>query len=441
MKKIALTPRSKQLITNYLAGGAALGGSGALITSLINYLNTLKSQTAKNENEEDDNTLYLNVGKKKANDLDKSNVADFASGGLAITGGLLSTLGSYALVRKLYQNIKKKQLQEELDRAQQEFIQSAEAESVAKKAMQGEPMGIAELGVSLPVAYALLSALAAGSLTNMSLNKYFPRVKKPNNTAPKRIVIRKTTEEMQNGEEEEKAASEDDSSDALDFLINICMGSKSASKSELVDIVHAVAQGRGPDFEKHMLEFGFDSAMDTIKGASYEKLTPERKQLAISYCTKSAALSPVVSLLAAAEYNDMAPRFTKIASLQSEDVKETLTKIAGLFGASNRASLLSSLSDSFEESEKAASLSIDQVLEMINAFKESEEGSTDNNDNLNMEDSIGSDEEKKVNDTKPLSTANIAPQIVNELNEDDDLIDQAMSSPITAAKAVASEDH
>ena len=31
---------------------------------------------------------------------------------------------------------------------------------------------------------------------------------------------------MQKGEEEEKSASEDDSSDALDFLINIYMGSK-----------------------------------------------------------------------------------------------------------------------------------------------------------------------------------------------------------------------
>ena len=48
---------------------------------------------------------------------------------------------------------------------------------------------------------------------------------------------------------------------------------------------------------------------------------------------------------------------------------------------------------------------------------------------------------EKVNDTKPLSTGNIAPQIVNELNGDDDLVIRLCLGPITAAKAVASEDH
>jgi hypothetical protein len=38
-----------------------------------------------------------------------------------------------------------------------------------------------------------------------------------------------------------------------------------------------------------------------------------------------------------------------------------------------------------------------------------------------------------------LSSNKIAPDVINELGDEDDLIDEAMSQPITAAKAVASE--
>jgi hypothetical protein len=72
----------------------------------FNYINTLKQQAPPDSEREDDDTLYLNVG-KSAND--SAGATDLAAGGLALTGGLLSTLGTYALVRKLYQNVKRKQ--------------------------------------------------------------------------------------------------------------------------------------------------------------------------------------------------------------------------------------------------------------------------------------------------------------------------------------------
>jgi hypothetical protein len=450
MKKIALTPRSKELIKNYILGGAALGGSGALLSSLINYINTLKAQTADDENKEDDETLYLDVG-KQANE--SSGLSDLTAGGLAISGGILSTLGTYALVRKLYQNIKKKQLQEQLDRAQQEFLGSAEEEAMEaqKKAATGQAMDLGELSWSAPVAFSLLSAIAAGALTNAALNKSFPRIKKPSSLAPKRIVIRKKDnkeEEEEDQREEEKSAYEKCSSeqqleDATEFLVHLCMGSKSASKSELVDIVHAVAQGRGEEFTTNMLELGFDSAMNTIKGASEIKITPQQKQFAIGYCVKSAALNPVIQLLAAAEYNDMAPRFTKIASLQNEACEETLIKIAGLIGAWNRMSLLKDNDIEFVDTKQAANLSIADILSQIN-LPDEEEGTEDdveNEEDLNTEDSIDSSEEKQVNDRKPLSNTKVTPEIIDELDSDDDFIDEALSSPITPAKAVAAESH
>lgn len=445
MEKIALTPRSKELIKNYLIGGAAMGGSAALLTSLVNYINTLKQQIPSNDEENDEN-LYINVGKSAK---DSAGASDFAAGGIALTGGLLSTLGTYALVRKLYQDIKRKQLQEQLDSAQQEFIQAADAEGAAKKAgdeNNGSPMSLAELSYSVPVAFTLLSALAAGALTNKALDKTFPRLKKPKNNAPKRIVIRKAPNEDSEIQEEEKnaydkLAAKEQYEDGLEFLMHLCMGSKSAAQSELVDIVHAVAQGRGPDLTNHILEYGFDSAMDTIKGASEVPADSMRKQTAIGYCVKSAVLNPIVSMLASAEYNDMAPKFTKIASMQNEECASTLLKIAGVIGALNRVETLEKLPVVFELNKKAGMLSLDNILELVNKVKDqtSEEDDIEQNEDLNSEDSIDSGEEKQVNDRKPLSNAARTPDVINELDEQDDFIDEAMSSPITPAKAVAAE--
>lgn len=448
MEKIALTPRSKELIKNYLIGGAALGGSGALLTSLVNYINTLKQQVPSDKEKEDDDTLYLNVN-KSANE--SSGATDLAAGGVALTGGLLSTLGTYALVRKLYQNIKRKQLQEELDQAQQSFLTDAQQEADVKNAAVGEPMNLAELAWSAPTAFTLLSAIAAGALTNKALDKTFPRVKKPKDSAPKRIVIRKNPKEEEE-DEEEKMASIEQTDDAVEFLMHLCMGSKSASQSDLVDIVYATAQGRGPELISNILEYGFDSAMDTIKGASEIDITPAQKQCAISYCVKNAALNPIVTLLAAAEYNDMAPKFTKIASLQNEDCLETLVKIAGTIGALNRAEMSEKLDISFEISKQANDMSIEEILALINRMKSqgakpdgfdgghtSEEDDIEQNEDLNTEDSLDSGEEKQVNDRKPFAGNNATPDVIDELSEDDDFIDQAMSTPVTPAKAVAAE--
>lgn len=449
MEKIALTPRSKELIKNYLIGGAAMGGSAALLTSLINYINTLKQQVPADEERENDETLYLNLD-KQANES-SSGAMDLTAGGLALGGGALSALGAYALVRKLYQNIKRKQLQEELDRAQQTFLESAKDEAQQKEAaMAGEPMGLSEFAWSAPVALTLLSAIAAGALTNKALDKTFPRIKKPKDTAPKRIVIRKNPQKEQEEQEEEeknaydKVAAVEQYDDGLEFLTHLCMGSKSAAQSELVDIVHAVAQGRGPELANHILEYGFDSAMDTIKGASEVKITSSQKQAAISYCVKSAALNPIVSMLAAAEYNDMAPKFTKIASLQDDECIETLLKIAGAIGALNRSEISNKLAIDFEVTKEANDMTLEDILALVNKIK-SDEGAGDEeddieqNEDLNSEDSINSGEEKQVNDRKPLSTAAPTPDVINELDEQDDFIDEAMSSPITPAKAVAAE--
>lgn len=457
MQKIALTPRSKDLISNYLIGGAALGGSGALLTSLLNYMKTLKEQAPLEAEREDDDTLYVNVPKsplaKKA--AQGAGASDLAAGGLALTGGLMATLGSYAAVRKAYQAVKRKQLQEQLDQSQQIFLdQAAQEAEQSKRAgvlqpQAGKPMGLAELGWSSPVAFALLSAIAAGALTNKALDKTFPQVKKPTNPGPKRVVVRKAPPAPVEEEEPEKVAfdkfpEQDHMDNGVEYLIHLAMGSKSASESDLVDIVHAVAQGRKDEFVQNMMQFGFDTAMDTIKGASENKLSTIERQLAAGICVKSAALNPVVTLLAAAEYADMAPRFTSIASLQNKEAQETLCKIASAIGAINRAEVFERSSFVFEdapEKQAASGMSIEQILQIMNQMRGTNphrDEEIDQNDDLTSEDSINSSEEKQVNDRRPMQSNKIAPQVINELDEEDDAIDQALSQPIAPAKPVAS---
>lgn len=486
MNKIAITSRSQQLIQNYLTGGAALGGSAALLTSLLNYMKMLK-QDGDPQTSGDDDTLYVNVdpAKKVAAQAlpESSGRMDMAAGGLAIGGGMLATVGSYALVRKLYQQMKLKQLQAELDNAQQTFLTQSEAEAQQKAAalMQpqqqastpppaaGKPMGLAEATWSAPVAMALLSAIAAGALTNHALDKTFPRVKPPANKGPKRVVVRrKPVQPLDNENEadEEKIAYEqlspqDVFDDGMEFLATVVMGNKAASEGELADLVHAVAQGRHDEFVNNMLELGYDTAIDTIKGASLKPLAVHEQQLALSVCTKSAALSPVFGLLVAMEYSEMAPRFTKIASLQSDEDKERLIKIAGVIGRLSRAALFTNSPIDFsvmdDSNDKAASVmpSLSELLQYIQLQKangegavhqpqgmdaERREGIDENEDMLNTEDSISSTEEKNTNDSSPFAEGQEeSPDIINELNDDDDLIDKAMSQTTTPAKAVASQ--
>lgn len=450
MQKIALNERSKQLIKNYILGGAALGGSAALTTSLLNYLKMLKDESNANKSESDDDTLYVNLPEKTAADEEGGfSPANMAAGGLAMTGGVLSTLGTYALIRKLYQNMKRKQLQEQLDEAQQTFLGAAEEEA-KQAALQGEnkgykPMGVGEFLTSAPVAFALLSAIAGGALTNMALNKTFPAVKTPTELGPKKIVLRRKKKEEDEEEpmpEQEKMGSEDD---AMELLLGLAMHNKSAANSELVDIVHAVAQGRRDEFTSNMLEYGFDAAMDSIKGASLKPMDSITKQLAIGSCIKSAALNPVVTLLAAAEYNDMAPKFTKIASLLGDHNKAVLVKIASILGAMHRESVLSNFENSIDISKSAneENLDISAILDLVNQMRQGQDQGEiedmESNDDITGEDSISSNEEKEVNDLHPTKTKKDSPEIIDELGADDDLIDQAMSQPIDAAKAVAVE--
>jgi hypothetical protein len=112
----------------------------------------------------------------------------------------------------------------------------------------------------------------------------------------------------------------------------------------------------------------------------------------------------------------------------------------------NRSEMTGNIVNELESDEKNNDMSIDDILALINKMKSqeggehtSEEDDIEQNEDLNSEDSIDSSEEKQVNDRKPFAGNNATPDVIDELDEEDDFIDQAMSTPVTPAKAVAAE--
>lgn len=334
-----LSQRDKDLVSNYLIGGAAAGGGLALATALINYLKHLKDE--KEDSEEDDDTLKI------YRQAPQEKVAMTLGGPLALTGGLVSAAGTYALVNKLYEMLRKKQAQEKLDEAQNIFLESQgykkapkkdkKDEEETEKSASGKGMSVSELGVSIPLALPILMALGSGVVAHKLLNKSFP-VKKRKVEAPKRIEIVDAPESEEEEEEIAKVAGITDT-DGFEFLLRTVNMTKSAS-SDVSNLIATIADGRIGDFKKVASTIGFADALDTVKGASSAiAAEPLTEQIAISCLAKSASIGEQTKLLAAAEFADLYPSFFKAASKLDEKKQNALYKIACILGHAIRSEI------------------------------------------------------------------------------------------------------
>lgn len=343
MKNTVFDPRASQKIKKFLTGGLATGTAAGTGIALLNYLNDLYKDTQEG-NSTDDDVLYVDLPQEEA--LPKEATI---SGGTALTAGILATAGSAAAVQNIYQEIKKRQLQKELDKAQVAYtgkvLEEAEAE---KEASVGSSMSKGDLATSIPVSLLLLTTLASGALTYKGLNKHFPATKKPQSITPKRVVIRDKKpqpavyDEEPNEEEIQKNASYEDQfseqerlDDGLEYVIKLAMHN-TAPHSDLRNIVYKVASGGYNEFCNNAMEMGMNTALSLTKNASTQETSEERINLAISKCVKSAYLRPTVEILAYSEFHDLAPTFVKAASNMSEDSIDALAKIACVLGASFR---------------------------------------------------------------------------------------------------------
>lgn len=357
-----MTDEEMTTIKKYLLGGAALGGSAALATSLVNYLQKIKKREEE-RTDMDDDTIY--VYKKKAS----------LSNGIAMAGGLLSTVASYLAVKKLYQKFREAEAQKELDDAQHIFID----ESGYKEAAWGEKdrRGMNFWGgvAGLPFAIPLVLALAGGVTVNSILKSQFPE-KKETIKAPKRIEVLDASD----FEDEEKKASVDP--DAQEFVCRMALLNP-VEHSQLQSIQKVAALGGHEAFKDTAMQLGIVPALSIVKGASSKHTDPVNDHIALCWMNKCAYLQPSIGLIAAGEFTEAFPHACNRAAMLDEETQHCLYKIASLMGRAFRSEMteeLGLLDGSKETFSKQASSTgneesiLSRVLSGLNVKKnESEE--------------------------------------------------------------------
>ena len=222
-----------------------------------------------------------------------------------------------------------------LDEAQGEALAASDTE-IAKAAAQ---MNFADLVTAFPVAIPLLAAMASGGVAYAALKKTFPTVKSPASKYPKRI-----RQVSQSGAVEElpddvnpttKSASdyaaEADLEDAgLEFLIltvDQTSREKRAAHRITSDILSRVAREGLHEVTRMQKEGGLTALAESVRGASNTPVDIARKVLAAVAICKSARLRPIVSALAAAELQEMAPDLYDTTVAYGD---EHMDKFAGL---------------------------------------------------------------------------------------------------------------
>lgn len=339
-----MNDRDKQLITKFVLGGGALGGGSAALVSLMNHLKMLKQNAdAKNDTSADDDTLYVNV---PSNMPKMASAIPGVAGGAAITGGILSLLGSYAAVRSIYQKMKKKEMQGQLDESQVAYLDDlVKAKDQSQKfagffSENRKPMSTLETLPSLPVATLLAIALGSGAMTYQALGKAFPGAKPDDNPKPKRIVLRKVPagaapagpdQADQVDDEALAKGAADNWKQASEFLVRFVSALPDGHGLDTKDAVRATAEGRFADLELYTNSLGFDSACDLVKGASCNH--PVTNFVAPTMLLQSPVLSASVLLTAASEFTDAAPAFYKMACGLD---KSTQDELIGVLADLNR---------------------------------------------------------------------------------------------------------
>lgn len=284
------------LVMKLFAGGALTGAGLGAGTSFMRYLQSLQDQ-ARTDTSSDDDVLYLNLPDRQmpaGRRRKMASTATFATGGLA---GILGTLLAYNAVRGAYQKVRKKQLQRELDQAQQIYLGSL-TPGMGKAASQFSALS---KGVGSAYLALILAALGSGVVANRVLQKQFPPVKNPNRQRPRKIVIRSPREE-----EQTLQAQDGVTPDALEGLVRTASQFPKVASADagLVDLIHAVAQGRGDEFVNNVAQVGVEAALDLVKGARHTKSSNLNRNLAMTWICSEPMVATAMEPLIAAEFHD-----------------------------------------------------------------------------------------------------------------------------------------
>jgi hypothetical protein len=350
-------------VLKLLAGGAITGAGLGAGTSFFRYLKSLRDQAAT-DTSADDNVLYLDLPPRPKPEISRQKWASsgtFAAGGLA---GLLGTIMAYNAVRNIYQRSRKKQLQRELDSAQNIYVGGLSNQSdLEKGASQFSPLS---KGVGTLYLAAVLTALGSGVVANKLLQKNFPPIRNPNLGRPKKIVVRNRTPD---GEGDETVIPKGGvTPDAVESLVRTNMSFPKSAQADgfTADLVMAAAAGRCDEIRDNIVDFGLDAALDMVKGARHDEQSNIRKQLAVTWVCNDPLVSSAIEPVVASEFYDRAPGYCKLASYIPEEYHENLIGLTAASSAEVRAGvfkrLVATMPPNFVKAADSTNMAADMAL-------------------------------------------------------------------------------
>ena len=314
------------LIKNYLLGGAALGAGAAGVTALLNNIGEINREaTGANPLQKD--TLKLTLKRprdpqmKMANAGEGEQSSSFLRGPLALTGGLVAAIGSYAAGRALHQYFKRKALAKELEQAQSSYLTTldpSQPETGHRK--MAKPLGWDEALTSIPLTGGLLAALAAAAVSNAALRKTFPDVKPGTRLGPKRVVL-----DYEDDDQPPMTIPLEKAANA--FLLDT-VADAGIADSPTRDLIAAVAKGRLEELRKVASEQGIEMVMDVVHGASRTPASLLRTKLASRLLADDGLVGPMALFMAAAELTDAAPMHAKLAAFMEPELEQAMVKHA-----------------------------------------------------------------------------------------------------------------
>jgi len=367
----------------YLLGGAAAGGG---LAALYNYIKDFQQQSSEIEEEDDNasNPSVRLVGMDKA-----SNAETYGDGSLDKmlrwgAGGVGLGLG-YMGVKEIYDRIKEKRLNKELESSQEQYLESLHARRESEQNKYASLDKEAVVDTTLAGAGSLLVALAlaSGVITNKALGDAFPSikpagkggdlggrpiaVKRPRRSDPMANESPSENTVLDENGNEVKTVSLDKSSDARDDseeignLIRMTTADDSISKKAgFDDLINAVAMGRSEEI-KDSIPYGINQVFQIVKGAGMEKVSSLSRELAIEVLSSDPMMKEAFAPIFASEYYEMSPYIVDSAMKCDQDTRENLLKLARHFNAEYRKSVFSSSEDlveSYSSMDKSASTAV-----------------------------------------------------------------------------------
>lgn len=343
--------KQSESIQGAITKGLTLGGSLAALIGLTQYLTDRRRITGDEDSSEDDDTLYIykdeNLLKNKLEKQSADSEQEQKDSVFALGAGSVATVASLIGGLQLIKWLRKKQLQEDMDRSQIAVLNANGYSPVMTKKSYDGAIEIAKkyLGGAANVGLALsaLLALGGGVLTYQYLDDKYPKVKLRKKPLPRKYKIitdpnrvhdleAEDIDEEESIQEENKKDEENNNivgdilkyssdlkreqfyDDGMTVVAHLIQDMKKESSTK--DIVAVVAMGGYKDLDNSILLHGFDKALSFIKGASQSvHLSPEMKNLITNFCVKKANFSPLFKLNASQEFLSSSP-FYSAASLR-----------------------------------------------------------------------------------------------------------------------------